>query len=192
MCKNGSITMLMKVLAMSLVFQSTGLIGVAKAGKLPSCYMEGEGGRVANVRLQVGDLCSGDGQVLKMVKSCKYSGKTRVFDFNRCLKRATKKDLEKEGMPQSPISILREACPKLERLAEEKGAALKSNGKDLKKSEAAEDLSECVVSRARLPNPDNYGEKSLACLELMAQSCFEELDRLNAEQNPDCVDCNMR
>lgn len=91
-----------------------------------------------------------------------------------------------------PQSILREACPKLERLAEEKGATLKSNGKDLKKSEAAEDLSECVVSRARLPNPDTYGEKSLACLELMAQSCFEELDRLNAEQNPDCVDCNMR
>ncbi len=54
------------------------------------------------------------------------------------------------------------------------------------------DINVCVISKTRLPNPDTYGDKSVACLELMAQTCFDELDRLFAEQNPDCVDCNMR
>jgi hypothetical protein len=54
------------------------------------------------------------------------------------------------------------------------------------------DKNECTISRARLPNRATYGEKSVACLEMMAQSCFDELDRLTADRNPDCVECNMR
>ncbi len=96
MSKNFFSKMLVNVLTISLVFQNTGgLIREAKAGNLPSCYMEGNGGRVANVGLGVGDLCSGDGQVLKLVRPCKDRDNRRIFDFSRCLKKASRNDLKR-------------------------------------------------------------------------------------------------
>ncbi|MBU6153400.1 MAG: hypothetical protein KGP28_03765 [Bdellovibrionales bacterium] len=95
MSKNFFSKMLVNVLTISLVFQNTGFIRESKAGNLPSCYMEGNGGRVANVGLSVGDLCSGDGKVLKLVRPCKGSDNRRILDFSRCLKKASKSDLNR-------------------------------------------------------------------------------------------------
>lgn len=60
---------------------------------LPSCFITGSGGTVANVNLPVGSLCISKGDVKKLFKPCKASDATNVLDFNRCIKKASKKDI---------------------------------------------------------------------------------------------------
>ncbi|MBU6152735.1 MAG: hypothetical protein KGP28_00405 [Bdellovibrionales bacterium] len=70
--------------------------GAAVAQDLPQCYVQGSGGSPLNVGLAVGDLCSSDdGKVYKKLACTIPEGTSRsIFDFKKCLRRATKKEIE--------------------------------------------------------------------------------------------------
>ncbi len=60
---------------------------------LPSCFITGSGGTVANVNLPVGSLCISKGELKKLFKPCNSRDATSLLDFSRCIKKATKKEL---------------------------------------------------------------------------------------------------
>ncbi|MBC7398096.1 MAG: hypothetical protein H7333_11690, partial [Bdellovibrionales bacterium] len=59
---------------------------------LPSCFITGSGGTVANVNLPIGSICLDKGNLKKLFKACEASAATSAFDFSRCIKKATKKE----------------------------------------------------------------------------------------------------
>jgi hypothetical protein len=168
--------------------------GRPRSKNFPPCYLQGQGGQVANVRLAVGSLCSDGSNIKKLKRECKSFQFISSVDFRRCLVPATKKDMEEFAGAPNPMLILRDTCPKLANLIDErsKPSNRRKNKKAKEQASMTEDLSECVISRTLLPEPETFEDRSTECLERMAQTCFDELDRLKAERNPDCVECNMR